>query len=430
MTFRSILKNLTDPHKSVTDPPEAMRMRAMATGTLFIAITCISMCSLTFFGGMVVSAIVTKMFISLAAICFLVYGLLRTKFRKYGIWIFLVCTSAIVQVRPFLTTMPPERLIYGLNFISVISTAGVLVLGFRSAMKYMILNLVLMLSAFVIRSDIHTAVGYLTVLYLVIQCIFIALLAYIGSIEREIASQVSANNAVTQIVAGVAHGVNSPLAALKTMVIRLERKLNSGTETSLADIQGMVSKVNRTIDRTLIISKGLQNYVEPSASDSDNLSFSLGEACMDAVRLCQYAFSMERLTLNFDQDKHKNVFVKGNRDRFVHAFENLLSSSFKMLATADSGCVSIEIREAGDKVILALGDSSDSDMKLIHLMVHDPLMNLTAIQAGGDLEIRMAPRLFERCGLPLEVGTDKTCDKFIVTFQKSLPMEPKISSAS
>jgi signal transduction histidine kinase len=319
----------------------------------------------------------------------------------------------LVQARPW-TSIPFDRVIAGMMFVSLIQIIAVLVFTFRVAVMVMAVNIVLMTIPWFVKPEYRVITFPITVICTIFQSVFLAILSKINQSERDIAAQLSAENAVGEILAGIAHGINSPLSAVRTIGARLDRKLGLG-ELTLDAARVLVIKMLRAVDRTLILSKALQNYVE-QVPNGDQKRFDLQMACREATQFCVAAFDLESVKINLDFPESQ-VLISAPRDRVVHAISSLLSSCYKNLSASSNSEINIGIEVVGCSAVVRVGDTGKASLDALVDTVENPLKHRTGIEKGGDLEIRMARKLFEMCAARFEVGKDPVRDKFRATWE-------------
>ena len=420
VNIRTWIERASRLHVSITNPVEARRIRAISVASLYFGIAALIFVVCVTLTG-VIASLGMAMALALAGIISIgVHWILRSRHYRYGVWIFLVTAMSIIHLRPLNSTLGADRLIVGLAFVPAIQALGILVLSHRTAMRFLAVNFGFVLLAFALRPDIIIPTGIIMGFILAVQSLTLVLLATVTDMERDFAEKAAANTAVAEIVAGIAHGINSPLAAAKTMSARLKRKMSGEGSVKGEDVTSLVAKLDSTVDRTLIISKSLQFFVEPPTSAASGDFFNLTAVCQDALELCNQAFQLQHLNVVFDPDASADVLVKGSKDRVTHAIVNLMSSSFKIFATGEEGTIHLTIEPYGDRVILKVGDSVAHDMANLQILLANRATEGGNIERGGDIELRMAKRLFERCGATLDIGNDPDRDKFRIAIARHI----------
>ncbi len=419
MTKTQRLLQILAPHPSVVDLATARRIRALAAGSLTFAILDLIYIAFCLYYSLLAAPLVLVGLVVVDVLMIMVYVLVRTRHYRWGNWLFLLSGVAIIQLRPLIPHLPPERIVLAMPFVAMLQTTAVLVLEFRAAMIFLPVNLALMSLVFVLRPDVSVVHATLVVMCVVCQSIMTALLAYISKLERDLAARASAASAVAEIVAGVAHALNSPMAATTAIVASLERRLSSDQEhdpqAQPAWILPLVGKASRTLERSQIIAKSLQHFVEPEDSKSSKSMLVLTDCVDEAIDHCRHAFNAPHVQVDFPREACAQLRIYCHRTRFIHAITNLLSSCFKVLLTASEPVIRIAIAERTAHITLRIGDSSGSDLTTVRKLIEDPLHDSSTMDKGSDLELRIAERLFGRCDAQLKVGSEVATEKFIIT---------------
>ena len=409
MSLGSKLWALIAPHASVQDAAKRRRLRALAAVSLFLAVAGTTLYLVAVPTGNISTPAVAKSLLAASVLFILIWGLSRSKFHKYGVVLFFVTLMMLIHLRPLSPAISTERLIFGLVFIAVVQTACALIFTFKTATRLMMLNIALMISGFYLRPDMASPIGYLMVTYIMIQSIFIAILSKVSQVERDISSMVSAQNAVVEVFSSLAHGINSPLAAAQLMLSRAERKGRDGTLDQNSLVQ-LIIKSNRSLDRTAIISKGLQYYVEQPVTTGLTAG-PIDEIILEAINYCTHAFSDPRIQITTDFSSIKGLRVPGDFSRLSHAFTNVLSSSFKDIAAAAGGQITITSKIVETYIHIEINDSSFSPTRHAS-QAPASLSPVASDSVGKDLEIKLARQLFEGCRA--EISTDNTHARYII----------------
>ena len=404
MNRGSYLWGLIAPHETVTDPAKRRRLRALSAVSLFLAFAGTSLYLIAVPSGNISTPTVAKSLLAASVIFILIWGLSRSKLHKYGVALFFVTLMMLIHLRPLSPSISTERLVFGLVFIAVIQTACAIIFTFKTAIMMMSLNVILMFFGILLRPDVASPVGYLMITYVMIQSIFIGILAKISQVERDIAAKASAQSAVVGVFSGIAHGINSPLAAAQLMLSRAERKGNDGT----LDAKGLlplIVKSNRSLDRAAIISKGLQYYVEEPVSIELSAG-PLDEIISESVNYCQQAFLDPRIKITTDLKSITGSRVPGDFARLVHAFTSVLSSSYKDLAVAVGGEITIKTKITGHFIYIEISDSAFTPATQIRPLTTSPSENSGDSDVNG-LDIKLARQLFAGCHAEISADSGK-----------------------
>jgi hypothetical protein len=136
---------------------------------------------------------------------------------------------------------------------------------------------------------------------------------------------------------------------------------------------------------------------------------------MSAVKYCEHAFGDQRLNISADLLTIKGLHVLGEFSRLSHAFTNLLSSSWKVLAAATGGQINISSRIEGNFIFVEI---SDSEFRYIgqNTALTTSRPRSDEDPTDKDLEIKLATQLFQGCRA--EISKDVSHTRYLIKLKK------------
>ena len=152
-----------------------------------------------------------------------------------------------------------------------------------------------------------------------------------------------------RFVGDAAHGLNTPLTALRTNLELMEM----GTD---ADRRVLIGRAEVELDRLEALCQGLLDLsrVEAAGREDEDHLVDLGGLVREAGEL--YASRVEQAGLSWSADlPEEAIFVRGSEGQLRQALLNLLDNAIKF--TPDGGEVSVALRSEGDHVTLSVEDT-------------------------------------------------------------------------
>jgi len=245
-----------------------------------------------------------------------------------------------------------------------------------------------------------------------------------------------------QLVAGVAHEVNTPLGicvtsitALKEKVDELNKAVNSGelTKSFLTDTLNLLGEYQQIIERSLDKSVGLIRSFKSVAVEQHTdpeVNINLSEHVNDVVNTVKTMFKKKKYHIDIDVDKDfslvtypiawNQILTNFLMNSHIHGFEN-----------RDGGDISIAFTHNNDYLTLTYKDNGKGISENVKKRVFDPFVTTKRGQGGSGLGLNIVFNLVDaKLGgtiksLDVEQGV---CFKVKVPFVQVKPKSKRVQS--
>ncbi len=153
------------------------------------------------------------------------------------------------------------------------------------------------------------------------------------------------------LILSIFHDIKTPLSAIKLYAKVLSRDLYKGEEKQ----HGIAESINRSADE---IEQFISQIMQASREDFLRLEVQMGEfylsELMGQIRK-HYKDTWELLDIRFEQEHYADCILKGDLDRSIEVFQNVLENAIKygdgndirIVFTREEGCQLITVRNTG-----------------------------------------------------------------------------------
>lgn len=223
-------------------------------------------------------------------------------------------------------------------------------------------------------------------------------------LEREVA-RIDRLRMLGQLIAGVAHEIRNPLAAIKSGVLMLKKGKQS--EEILNIITKEIDRLNDIVERFL-------QYAKVSKGRNDNINItSFLEEVVEMAKL----YLKEKSDILFSTSFHieKDYFIKGDVNYLKQAFLNIILNAFDAVSDLDSeGKVSLSAECSEGNVNFTIKDNGKGIPEEVLDKIFDPFF--TTKNTGTGLGLSIAAKIIEEHEGKISVKTGLETE-FIITLK-------------
>jgi signal transduction histidine kinase len=209
-----------------------------------------------------------------------------------------------------------------------------------------------------------------------------------------------------QLVAGVAHEVNTPLGICVTSISALKEKvleLNDLVETENLTKSNLTQTLNLLVEYQNIIERSLNKAVElirgfksvaVEQHTDPKLKINLARHVNDVVNTVKTLFKRKSYTFNIDVDENINLVTYPSAwNQIITNF--LMNSHIHGFEDRDSGEITIRFTERGDFLILNYSDDGEGLDSSIKHRIFDPFVTTKRGQGGSGLGMNIVYNLVD-----------------------------------
>ena len=216
-----------------------------------------------------------------------------------------------------------------------------------------------------------------------------------------------------EMVSGIAHELNNPLAVLHGRIQMLQAQVVSGNLSS-EDLSSSLEKLNQTVFRISKIVNGLRSFVRPGVTDAIEF-VSPTRAIEDALDFCRGRFHKQKVDIILDVSTMKRA-----RCVSVHLIQillNLLNNALQATEACSEKWVKILAQDNGEEVVFRIIDSGTGIAVRIEGRIFEPFFTTKEAQKATGLGLSISKSLAEKNGGSLTHIVDSPH----TTFELKLP---------
>lgn len=225
-----------------------------------------------------------------------------------------------------------------------------------------------------------------------------------------------------QLVAGVAHEVNTPLGICVTSITALKEKVNDllkaiGSEnltksqlsSTLALLMEYQQIIERSLNKAVDLIRGFKSVAVEQHTDPE-LNINLHQHINDVVNTVKTLFKRKKYNIHVEVDKELNLFTYPSAwnqiitnllmNSHIHGFENRDRGEISIVFTEKNGFLTLEYKDDG------IGLNKD-----IKNRIYDPFVTTKRGQGGTGLGMNIVFNLVDAKlgGTIKNIDTDKGC---------------------
>ena len=207
--------------------------------------------------------------------------------------------------------------------------------------------------------------------------------------------------------AGIIHEINNPLNYASTGLYTLRKKGNLLAPEERAEYEDILHDVEEGIGRVKTIVTDLKTFTHPDTEQTDWLD--AGEIITAALRFLSNEW---KDTIEVGQKLESGLTVRGNRNKLLQVFVNLLQNSFdalkhKTFTAGEKPAVQIEGAVAGGKTVITLRDNGEGiDAEALD-KIFDPFFTTKEVGQGMGLGLTICYRILQEYDGHISVNSER-----------------------
>ncbi|GAB4271148.1 MAG: ATP-binding protein [Deferrisomatales bacterium] len=209
--------------------------------------------------------------------------------------------------------------------------------------------------------------------------------------------------AAGQIVAGVAHEVNNPLAAIEGALFHIEKRSDDSLAPYLRILRQGVDRVSGVVAQLLDLSR---------SAELDRRAFPLAELIRDAALFAKMAVKQRGVRLQVDPEVPEEALV-ADRTRLQQALLNLFLNAAD--AAPEGGTVRFSCRVAEGRVRFQVEDDGPGVPPEHRERIFEPFFTTKPAGQGSGMGLAISRRIAEVHGGTLELDSGALGACFVLT---------------
>jgi PAS domain S-box-containing protein len=219
-----------------------------------------------------------------------------------------------------------------------------------------------------------------------------------------------------QLAAGVVHELNNPLTSISVYAEYLEKKLSSkSAEVDSSDV-AKLKQIGVSARRIMAFARDLVQYAKPAGYDLESVD--LNQVVRQSLSFCEHLFSSKRIELveELGEELPTVLAVPGQLEQVVI---NLVTNAVH--AVGEVGVIRVSTYCAGDRLVLAIGDSGPGIPEVQRPRVFEPFFTTKSDGKGTGLGLSIVRNITEQHSGAINVSKS---DEGGALFTVTLPGEP------
>jgi len=231
-----------------------------------------------------------------------------------------------------------------------------------------------------------------------------------------------------RLSAGIIHEINNPLNFAKTGLHMLAGHSRSIPESERAEFQETINDIGDGLSRVVTIVSDLRTFTHPGSAEDD---VDIAPAISTAARFLAAEF---RDDVQFHCEIPDGITVRGNRNRLIQVFVNLLQNAVdavhsKKYVNGEAPEIRAHLSETPTIRRIHIRDNGSGIPAEVASRIFDPFFTTKDVGRGTGLGLSICHRIIADCGGRISVRSEPgRFSEFTLEFPLSAP-EPQPSAS-
>jgi PAS domain S-box-containing protein len=220
-----------------------------------------------------------------------------------------------------------------------------------------------------------------------------------------------------EMAGGVAHEINTPLAALKLLQGQVLEELTE-KNVDLARIEKMTNKMEKTTDRISKIIQGMRNITRDGSKDPMAVE-SLKSIIEDVVSLSWEKFSQSNSELNIN-NIDETILVKCRAVEIAQVLLNFLNNSIDAISDLENKWVELKVTKNENNVEIYITDSGAGIPSDIAEKIFNPFFTTKDVGKGTGLGLSISLGIIRAHGGNVKLNKDCPNTQFVISLPSAV----------
>ncbi|MBT3982372.1 MAG: GHKL domain-containing protein [Bacteriovoracaceae bacterium] len=222
-----------------------------------------------------------------------------------------------------------------------------------------------------------------------------------------------------EMVGGIAHEINNPLAIINISVKNIS-KLANENKLSKENILEGVSNIEKTIIRISKIIDGLKT-ISRDTGKFEKTEVNLKDILQDIISLSSEKFRINEVSYRLDlEDKSFDKKILCDRVQISQVLINLLNNSYDAIENLDERWVEVRSLESQGFDIIKITDSGTGIPEKIQNSLFEPFYTSKGVGKGTGLGLSISKSILEMHHGSLEIDNSSQSTCFIIKLPKAV----------
>jgi C4-dicarboxylate-specific signal transduction histidine kinase len=222
-------------------------------------------------------------------------------------------------------------------------------------------------------------------------------------------------SALGEMAGGIAHEVNTPLAAIQMMAERAHERAESG-DVSAQFVRENSERILKTTARITKIIHGLRTFCRDGSGDQFQ-TVSVKQLVEETIGLCMERFRRHDVQLNLEGLDEQLAF-EGREIQISQVLLNLLNNAHDAVVDLSERWVTVSVLDRGSNVEIVVTDSGHGIPENVVQKIFQPFFTTKEIGKGTGLGLSIAFGIVSEHGGKLSVDASCPNTRFVIHLPK------------
>lgn len=235
--------------------------------------------------------------------------------------------------------------------------------------------------------------------------------------QKAILISSSKMSALGEMAGGIAHEINSPLAAITMRARHIKTLLSSQEPINTAKIIEYTEVIEKTGHRIAQIVQGMRAISRNADSDAFEL-MDITTVIEETLALCTEKLTKNDIKIVFE-GKHQGLEVNGRQTQISQVILNLINNASDAIAQFDEKWIRIELSDSSSDVIISITDSGNGIPEDLREKIFNPFFTTKDVGKGTGLGLSVSKTIIENHHGNLSIDESSQKTKFILQLPKA-----------
>lgn len=215
-----------------------------------------------------------------------------------------------------------------------------------------------------------------------------------------------------EMVAGIVHEVNNPLAAIKAHAQMIEMHIQSKNYEKAIEVG---HKIDATSDRISQIIKGIKNFVRRGGQDARE-EMVISQIIDEAFLICESKFKEKNVKFEAP-GRNRDMILNCNHTEIFQVFVNLMTNAVDAIENLEERWVKVQIEDNSSKKTITITDSGAGLSEDVRKNLFRSFYTTKGKGKGTGLGLSLSKKIIEAHNGSIEVDPTKPNTTFVITFE-------------
>lgn len=218
-----------------------------------------------------------------------------------------------------------------------------------------------------------------------------------------------------EMVAGIIHEVNNPLAAIKANAQLIQKFLDMN---DVQKARKLSERIDATTDRISHIIRGIKTFVRRGDADPYETT-PIKQIIEDAFVICEGKFKEKEVQF-FPPQLDSNIEITCNVTEIFQVFVNLMANAIDAIEKLDERWVKIFVQSENGLIKIIFVDSGSGLTESIKKNLFKAFYTTKGLGKGTGLGLALCKKIIESHGGTIHVDANQPNTTFVLTFKQNI----------